>query len=198
MYATLQSAPATAPVSLTEAKSHLRVEVADDDTLIGAYIDAATGMAEEFLRRRLVTQTWRIFLDGFPTGDEAIVVPYSPLASISAFTYKDPTTGADTAVSGSVYSVEAPNGPNPARGRIVLGFEQEWPTPREQANSVQFDAVVGYGAAAAVPAAIRSAILLIVGNLYANRESVVTGTIVSKMPMSAEFLLSPFRLFEFR
>jgi uncharacterized phiE125 gp8 family phage protein len=198
MYATLQSAPSTAPVSLAEAKSHLRVEVADDDTLIQSYIDAATVMAEEFLRRRLITQTWRIFLDGFPQGNGAIVVPYSPLVSISGFSYKDPTTGADTPVSGSVYSVEAPNGPNPARGRIVLGFDQQWPTPRDQANAVQFDAVVGYGAASSVPAAIRSAILLLVGNLYANRESVVTGISASKLPMSAEFLLSPFRLFEFQ
>ena len=198
MYATLQTPPASTPVSLAETKVHLRVEVPDDDTLITGYIEAATGIAEEFLRRRLVEQTWRFYLDAFPANGSSILVPASPLASISGFTYKDPETGADTTVTASDYSVEAPSGPNPARGKIVLAFEKEWPTAREEPNAVKFDAVVGYGAASEVPAAIRSAILLLVGNLYANRESVVTGTIASKLPMSAEFLLSPFRMFEFK
>ncbi|RJP21670.1 MAG: hypothetical protein C4529_07015 [Deltaproteobacteria bacterium] len=196
MYATLVTAPASLPVTLAEAKSHLRVEVTDDDTLISTYIEAATGAAEEFLRRRLVAQTWRYFLDEFPGDGSAIVVPGSPLVSVAAFTYRDPTTGTPTTVPGTDYSVEAPSGPNPPRGRLVLGFEKSWPTARAEENSVQFDAVLGYGGL--VPLTIKAGILHIIGSLYANREAVVTGTIASKVPQTAEFLLSAYRLFEFK
>ena len=42
--------------------------------------------------------------------------------------------------------------------------------------------------------AIRAAILLIFGHLYANREENVTGTIVSDLKIGAKFLLQPYRL----
>lgn len=202
MTPTLVTPPASLPVSIDEAKSHLRIEADDlttaDVATLSAYIGAATNYVEEYLRRRLVTQTWKFSLDGFPEGRGEIVVPASPLVSVSGFVYVDSSTGISTAVPGSLYAVDAPSGPNPPRGRISLAFEQEWPTARDQTNSVEFDAVVGYGDPADVPEAIRVAILQIVGNLYANRETVVTGTIATKLPMSAEFLLSPYRLFEFR
>ena len=45
-----------------------------------------------------------------------------------------------------------------------------------------------------VNAPIRAAVLLILGHLYANRESVVIGTITATMPMGAHSLLWPYRV----
>ncbi|MGH8418036.1 MAG: head-tail connector protein [Pseudomonas sp.] len=41
---------------------------------------------------------------------------------------------------------------------------------------------------------VRAACLLILGNLYANREDVVVGTISSEIPMGSRSLLTPYRI----
>lgn len=198
-YLTQTSGPATTPISLAEAKAHLRVEIPDEDSLISAYVSASTSWVEQYLRRALVSQTWTVYLDEFPGNSEAIVVPLSPLVSISAFEFKDPTSGAWTAVSGSTYSVEVPGGENPGRGRILPAYGATWGEARGEPNSVRYTAAVGYGASGAnVPEPIRMAIRQLVGTAFANRESVVTGTIATKIPQTVEFLLSPYRLFEFQ
>lgn len=43
-------------------------------------------------------------------------------------------------------------------------------------------------------AAFKSACLLILGHLYANREDVVTGTIATDLPMGSQSLLTPYRV----
>lgn len=52
--------PATEPLTVTEAKLHLRVEHNHEDTLIGALIVAAREQAEFLTGQRLMTQTWMI------------------------------------------------------------------------------------------------------------------------------------------
>jgi hypothetical protein len=42
--------------------------------------------------------------------------------------------------------------------------------------------------------AVTAAILIMAGHLYANRETVVTGTISTELPMSVQFLLAPHRV----
>lgn len=44
---------------------------------------------------------------------------------------------------------------------------------------------------------ITTAMLLLIGHWYANRESVVVGTITSEMPMAVDSLISPYRFFHF-
>jgi uncharacterized phiE125 gp8 family phage protein len=57
----------TEPVSLAEAKLHLRVDASatDEDALIGALITAARQMAEGELQRTLVSTLWELRTDGF-------------------------------------------------------------------------------------------------------------------------------------
>ncbi|MDR1943975.1 MAG: head-tail connector protein [Synergistaceae bacterium] len=47
----------TEPISLSEAKKHLRVEFGDDDELIQGLIAAAREYAEGFMNRSLVAKT---------------------------------------------------------------------------------------------------------------------------------------------
>lgn len=44
----------------------------------------------------------------------------------------------------------------------------------------------------ALPAPIKQAILLLIGNYYSNREPIVIGVSVNKLPLSYEYLLSPY------
>ena len=66
MPSVLVTAPAAEPLTLAEAKLHLRVDDTADDALIGALITAARQHAEHDTRRALVTQTWKLALDASP------------------------------------------------------------------------------------------------------------------------------------
>ena len=157
-------------------------------------IQSATAYAEEFLRRRTMVETWEDWLDEF--ADE-MTLRHSPAGSVSSISYID-TAGTTQTLDSSVYTVEAPAGPNPSRAVVRLAYGQTWPATRDVANAVRIRYTAGYANAEAVPAPIRSAILLTIGHLYANREDVVTGTIASPLPRGADYLLRPFRLWEFK
>lgn len=62
----LVTPPAGEPVSLAEAKQHLRVDGDDDDLLIGSLIAAARQAAETQTGRQLITARWKLVLDAFP------------------------------------------------------------------------------------------------------------------------------------
>jgi hypothetical protein len=57
---------ASEPLSLQEAKDHLRVDDTASDTLITSLIKAARQTIEEWTSRQLLTATWVMALDCFP------------------------------------------------------------------------------------------------------------------------------------
>jgi uncharacterized phiE125 gp8 family phage protein len=177
MPARLIDAPDVEPVMLAEAKAHLYVTHSDDDALIGAYIAAAREDAEHRLQRALVTQTWELALDAFPA---AIVLPMAPLASITSIKYTD-TAGVEQTLDPAAYAVDTAAEP----GAVVPAYGLAWPATRAERNAVRVRYVAGYGADGTfVPAAIRQWILLRVGSLFENRESVNVGNIVNDMPFA--------------
>lgn len=178
--------PAEEPVSLPDAKTHLRIEPddVDEDAYLTALIAAARGYGEDFTRRRFVTQAWSLTLDGFPRGNQ-IVLPGPPLRSVASVKYFD-TTGVEATFQAADYIVDADSEP----GRIVLAYARRWPAVvLRPANGVVVTFEAGYGNALAVPKGIKQAILLLVGHWYENREPVVTGTIVSPIPVTVDALL---------
>jgi uncharacterized phiE125 gp8 family phage protein len=66
----LTTPAAVEPVSLVEAKAHLRVDFSDDDIYILALIKAARGYCEGFSRRAFFTQSWLLALDHFPGAND--------------------------------------------------------------------------------------------------------------------------------
>src|SRR5262245_61367182 len=87
----LLTPPDTPPVSLDEAKAHLRVDHTDDDNYITALIAAATTYLDGWngvLGRAMITQEWELVLDAFPCGD-AIEIPLGPLQDVSRVAYDD-------------------------------------------------------------------------------------------------------------
>ena len=183
--------PAVEPLTLEETKGHLRVDWSDEDAYLLTLIRSARAHAEQFLRRALLTQTWRLTLDGFPCTD-VLPLPRPTLQAVSAFTYID-TAGQQQTVDSAIYRVDADAFP----GRIVLGYAQVWPFTQAVRNAVSVTYTAGYGDdAAAVPDDIRAALLLLIGHWYANRESVVTGTIATELPQSARSLLWMHRCLE--
>jgi uncharacterized phiE125 gp8 family phage protein len=188
--------PTVEPVSLLQAKQHLRVTTTDEDALISALIVAARGHAEDYTGRRLVTQTWDYFLDCFPWYRDyprwqswcSIEIPNAPLQSVASVKYID-ESGAEQTIDPSGYLVDAKSEP----GRVSPAYGVTWPTPRLQMNAVTIRFVCGYGLAAAVPYPITAAILLIIGELYNHREE-TTSSSVAELPRGVESLLYPYRL----
>ena len=185
----LKTSPAKEPVSLAEAKLHLKIEATDtaEDSLIKRLIVVARRRAEVSTGRALVTQTWTLALDSFPGG--VIDVPRPPLLSVASITYIDPE-GATQTVAADRYRVDAQREP----GRLTPAWDESWPPTRPVSNAVEVQFVAGYGTSDKVPEDLRQALLLIVGRYYAHREDVQAGgTPPVKMPLGAEHLLLPYR-----
>jgi uncharacterized phiE125 gp8 family phage protein len=195
----LKTAPTIEPISSTEAKLHLKIDSdTTDDNLIAALITAARESAENYTGRAFINQTWEATFDEFPDEGDAddlyIELRPSPLSSITSITYKDINNATQTASSSTLYEADTYSIP----GRACLKYGQYWPIALEIQNSIVVTFVAGYGAAAtAIPGPIKAAILLILGHLYAHRESVNIGNIVTEVPQGAAFLLEPYRVIQF-
>lgn len=186
----LVTPPATEPVSLAEAKLHLKAETSADDTLISALIVAARQHIEVQLRRSLVTQTWRATFDGFPRASEGFRLLKGPVQSVTSVAYVD-DAGVTRTLAGSVY---APPNYDDAVPVLALAPDQSWPSYRRQQGAVTVTYVAGYGSAAAVPQAIKQAILFLVGHWYAFREAVIVGEAPAALPLGVEALIADFVL----
>lgn len=135
--------------------------------------------------RALTTQAWDEFLDRFP-GEGWIEVSKPPLQSVTYVKYRD-TNGVWQTMSTDDYEVLGTHTPpvlesRPARGRIVLKFGRIWPLADDRPGCVQVRFVCGYGAASAVPAALKDAMLMDLGTLDLARAGIVVGTIVARLP----------------
>lgn len=163
------TAPAAAPVTLAEAKSQCRVETDAEDDLIRRLIDAATEMLDgpEGLGVALMPQTWKLVLPCFP---QELLLPLQPVTAITSVEYVDPL-GATQTYSAANYrlftaAVEA---------EIERVSGASWPATDSRKAAVTVTFACGFANAAAVPAALRHAILLMVGALYENREAETIG-----------------------
>lgn len=188
----LLTGPVEEPVTVAEAKAHLRVDSAADDGLIGLLITAAREHVESHCRRALVSQTWDLFLDGWP-GCSEIVLPWPRLRSVESVQYHD-AGGGSTTFGGGNYVVDVAG--EPGRLRLVEGVG--WPAVELRVvNGVQVRFVAGYGGAGDVPRAVRQAVLLLVGALYENREEVIVaqGVSVGVLPFGVRALLGPYRVY---
>jgi len=195
----LITAPATEPLSLTEAKLHLRVTGTDEDNLITALIATARQEVEAATGRALITQTWEYSLDEFPpcglVHEAYIRLPRAPLVSISSFKYLN-SENVETTIAAGDYRLVAPTGPLAERGHVGPAFDVEWPSDvLETRNAITIRYVAGYGAAGDVPGGIKSAMYLLLGDLYGNREAKILGTIVTEN-RAVERLLWPFKLLD--
>ncbi|MCK9597717.1 MAG: hypothetical protein M0R06_01675 [Sphaerochaeta sp.] len=146
-------------------------ETAEDD-LLTDIIYTAREHIEDITRRALLTQTWDYYLDEFPSGD-SFKLPFGNLQSVTHIKYTDSDGDQTTMTENTDYIVET-NGDQ--CGRIVLPYGESWPSfTAYPSNPIVVRFVCGWTTAALVPYKIKSAMKLICGDLYANRESQSVG-----------------------
>ena len=184
----IYAGPTVEPLSAAEAKSHLRVDDATDDTLIGDYIEAARQFVEAFTRRQLITATWYCYLDEFPAEDY-IELNFPPLQSTNFVLKYYDVNGVQQTWAASNYSIDVASIP----GRVILAYGVSWPSTRDIYNAIQITFKAGYGdAATAVPEALRLAMRQLISHWYENREAVSTDKQMT-IPLGVERLLWPYR-----
>jgi uncharacterized phiE125 gp8 family phage protein len=178
--------PATTPVTTAEAKTHLRVDSDDEDTLIGTLVQAATDHLDGYtglLGRCIVNQTWRQDFDAFA---RTLRLPLFAAGVDSAVHVNK--SGANATITSTNYELQADE--LGSFIRFIDGYSI--PTDLAETRALRVTFTAGYGDAAAVPAALKSAILMLVGHWYDNREAVTSGA-VAELPVSVMALTAPYR-----
>lgn len=181
-------------LTIREAKDHLRIAQNDltEDARLGTALKAAVTVAENETARKFVTQALDLTIDDFPGGDW-ISLAGGVLQSITSLTYTD-SADAATVWGAANYFASTTHEP----GRLHLAYGISWPSVTlRPADAVVIRYVAGYGTGDQVPEDIRAAVLLILGDLWENREDSVIGqglTPVS-IPRGAANLLAPYRIY---
>ena len=153
-------------VTLPEARLHLRVDGTDEDALISVYIAAAEQSAVSLLDRG-------VYADGTALGVAKAAAPGELTAATATYTS---AIAAAQALADATEQAAATKAAESAYLRAKV------------AHRHAMDGMV-------VNEAIKAAVLLIVGSLYAQREDVVVGVSVAKLPNGAEWLLAPYRVY---
>ena len=188
MAAKLLSPPLVEPLVLAEVKAHLRVDGADEDTLIDGLITAARLYIELACDRALITQDWAVFHDRWP--DNSVVsLPKPPLQAVTAVKIYD-VKGVATTLETTDYFADTASQP----GRLVRAAGAIWPDPGRAVNGIEIRLRAGYGDAATdVPRTLRQAMLLLLAHWFEIREPVVIGHDVVEVPHAVERLIDPYR-----
>jgi len=188
------TAPSFEPLTTAELKAHLRVDLNDEDALIAAIGVAARDYCERQTGHILCSRSMYLEAEGFPAYSGDIVLPLTPVASVTQLAWRTAASGGSTLQVGVVntdYRFTA------ALGRIrTMPSVTEWPATALISDAVQVTAVIGYANAAAVPEIAKHAIRLLAGHWYENREAVINGTISTDVKMTVDALLGTLKVRE--
>ena len=183
-------APPVEPVSLAEAKAHLRLELSDDDALVSALIQSAREACERFTGRALVERELTLTLDAWPAVDADyaegwaegpsiaterrwIELPRPPLRNVESVTLYD-DSDAGTLWTATNYFVDTASEP----GRLVARSGASLPSATRAANGIEIVYRAGYAAdesgspsdhRANIPQALRDGMKRLIARLYEER-----------------------------
>jgi uncharacterized phiE125 gp8 family phage protein len=193
------------PITIEDAWHHLRIDTflnedsppvtvsGDDFWLENIGIPAARNWAEGYVGKSLVTQTLELVGTAFPSS--YFELPFGPVQSVESIVYVDvddveqTMDPADYVLNSDVW---------PARVQLAYGVDA-WPTARDSWNSVRVRYVSGYTPPGYSPTgfvitpALKIGILLMLGNLYENREDANTFH-VERIPDGARSFLDKDRI----
>lgn len=205
----LVTPPAAALVATSEAKTWLRVNHSNDDTLIADLVTTATKKVERATNRALINQTWKLqkdeicnyerdpWWDGQREGHighlfgqpKYISLGLAPVSSITTFSYfaEDNTEATYSAANYFLDSVSSP-------ARLVLNTGSVWPTGLRDHASIQITFVAGYGSSSSdVPEDLITAVRLWVAHLYENRGDAEK---MAQVPATAFELMEPYTIYK--
>lgn len=184
----MTSGPLAEPVSVADAKAHMRVDSTAEDALIASLIVTSRLHIEAALGLALLTQAWSYFIDAWPRSRE-IVLPLKPVQAIATVRVWA-QDGTSQTLAAETYTLDGEGMPP----RLVLSRSAAPPAPGRSASGIEIAFSAGFGDAGIdVPAPIRQALLLLVAHWFENREPNRIGAADTEIPHMIATLLAPYR-----
>lgn len=186
--------PAVEPITLEEAKLHLRVDFDEDDALIRRLIKSARELAEAELSRTLIETEFELAMNGWPQlqpirggFSRSIRILSPPLLSVESITHLD-HSGAVQTLDPSFYGVI-----DGTPGLIHPAYGKTWPSVPRHPGSIKIRYKAGYGPDPDdVPDCVKTWMLLTIGAHYENREALIAGVSIAPLP-GLDDVLNPAR-----
>lgn len=185
------------PLDLEEVKDHLRIEHGrtEEDAYLTRLIKSAQNQVEEDTNRALTKRTLKVYFNEWPSNDdESFELPYAPLTTGTkpSITYRD-TDSSSVTVSSTVFKCDAESVP----GKVIVDYNEEWPTATlHNVNPISIQYLCGYEQSTAVPQRLKQALLVLIADMYENRESLVVAHSYDTLPVYRN-LIKDYRDFEF-
>jgi uncharacterized phiE125 gp8 family phage protein len=177
----LTTPPSGEPISLAEAKAHLRLYISDDDAYVSTLIIAARRAIESRYGINIMQQSWSLFSDTWPA-DGIFHLPLWPIVSVESLTsFADDDT--PVVIDPAHYYLDQATRPP----RLALRRGRIFAPPGRKINGLKLSFTTGFGGQ--VPQEIKQAVLAVVADWYQNRGDETGGTI----PATALELLSAYR-----
>jgi uncharacterized phiE125 gp8 family phage protein len=187
--------PSVEPITLAEAKSHLRVTHDLEDDLITSLIKVAREKCELISNRSYVQQKWRLSFDCWP--DFPFDLPRPPLLEVEKIEYKDEDGNVEEWNSDNYVVDDHSFVP-----KIHLANQYDFPVVPSinlyPANAIKITYKAGYEPddsgettdyTANIPERYKHAIKLLIGEWYEFREEIIEGTVPRKIPDGVRSLL---------
>jgi len=187
----VSAAPATPVVTAADAKAFMRVDYSTDDSYISALVTTATKWVEEYLNRALITQTLIAYYTQYAG---VVYLPNAPVQSVTTVEQIAQDATATVLTAAQDYYIKGVQDK-------YLEFAGNTYLPSGHSVSdtladygLKVTYVAGYGDASTdVPEPIIEAVKRLVMYLYDNRDEVVIGAALTKMPLGLTALLDPYK-----
>lgn len=175
------------PLAATDMRDRLRIDTDAEDALLGDFLAAAASEIEgpDGVGVAMLTQTWTRTLDSWGA---IIALPGWPVSGVSAIRYLDADGG--QLVLDHATHFRLITGGDPAR--LVLKPGAVLPALLGQPGVVEIDYTLGQANASLVDSGLITALALIAGHYYENREATAFSQ-VHEVPLGARHILARFR-----
>jgi len=169
-------------ITVAQLKEHLRVDHTDEDTLIEAYRDAAIAWIEDYCNTRLGDVSAVGYMDYFYNAR----FPIGPVNSIASVTYTD-TANQTATLPTAKYWFDIKT------KATRMTFDNVPDLYDDTFNAVQINMNVGY-AEADIPQPFITAIRWMVAHLYEQRQPIISGSLLTMLPIGLYAILNPYRV----
>lgn len=165
------SAPLLEPITLQEARDHLRVTTTGENTVIGFEISDARTYLEKQMSVLMMACGYEGYLDCFPD-KPWMEIPLSPVTGVISVEYFAPGASVLSTLASSNYIFDDVHRPP----RINLAPNCNWPSTEDRVNAVKIKFNAGYNSANDVPENWKRALKLVLTNFHEHRgdEGLVT------------------------